>query len=272
MESDLALEGVGVVYPGGTVGLQPATLELRPGAFTVLLGPSGAGKSTLLRCLNYLVVPTSGRIIVEGLGLLGPGAVLREHRRRTGMVFQQHHLVGRLSALRNVLTGRLGYHSTLRTLWPLPRRDREIALEALARVGLLHKALERADRLSGGEQQRLGIARALAQRPRRILADEPVASLDPVTAKRVLAQLRRICREDGITAIVSLHQVELALAYADRVIGLAGGRVVLDAQPDAVDPVALETLYANERPAFREPSVPMATQPASAFLAAQESP
>ena len=162
------------------------------------------------------------------------------------MIFQQHHLVGRLSALQNVLTGRLGYHSAVRTLWPLPRRDREIALEALDRVGLLHKALERASRLSGGEQQRVGIARALAQRPQRILADEPVASLDPATAKHVLGLLRRICQQDGITAVVSLHQVDLALAHADRVIGLARGRVVLDARADALEPDALEMLYAPD--------------------------
>lgn len=270
MEPDLALNGVGVVYPGGTVGLHPTTLELRAGVFTVLLGPSGAGKSTLLRCLNHLVVPTAGRVIAAGLGPLRRGAVLREHRRCTGVIFQQHQLVGRLTALQNVLMGRLGYHATLRTLWPMPRYDREIAAQALSRVGLLHKALERADRLSGGEQQRVGIARALAQRPRRILADEPVASLDPATARDVLSQLRHICREDGLTAVVSLHQVELALDYADRVLGIAQGRLVLDAPPEALRGGGLESLYAH---AAQRPQPARFLQPSrSPLRAAQEIP
>jgi phosphonate transport system ATP-binding protein len=269
---DLALFGVTVRYASGTVGLQPTTLELRPGEFTVLLGPSGAGKSTLLRCLNHLVVPSSGQVVVDGLGTLQRGALLREHRRNTGMVFQHHHLIGRLSALRNVLTGRLGYHTALRTLWPLPRRDREIALEALERVGLLHRALERSDRLSGGEQQRVGVARALAQRPRRILADEPVASLDPATARRVLSQLRHICREDGIAAVVSLHQVELALDHADRVIGLARGRVVLDAPPEGIRGNALEMLYGHDLPARQAPWTGPPELAAPDLIAAQENP
>jgi len=240
----IALEEVEIVYPGGTAGLRRTTLRVQEGEITVLLGPSGAGKSTLLRCLNLLVSPSRGTVLATGLGPLR-AAVLRDHRRRTGMVFQQHHLIGRLSALENVLVGRLGYHSALRTCLPLPRRDRLIALDALRRVGLLGKALTRADHLSGGEQQRVGFARALAQQPRLLLADEPVASLDPATATRLLADLRAICREDGITAVVSLHQVELALAFADRVIGLVAGRVVLDSAPHAIARRHLDELYAD---------------------------
>ncbi len=240
----IALVEIEVVYPGGVVGLRPTTLVLRGREFTVLLGRSGAGKSTLLRCINHLVEPTGGRIVVEGEGPLVGSAAIRAHRRRTAMIFQQHHLVGRLSALQNVLVGRLGHHPTLRTFLPLPRRDRVIALDALARVGLLEKALERTDRLSGGEQQRVGIARALAQEPQIVLADEPVASLDPTAATSVLALLRRICREDGITAVVSLHNVEQALTHSDRVVGIADGHVVLDAPPRAIDPDALADLYA----------------------------
>lgn len=269
MAVDLALDGVEVIYPGGTAGLKPTTLELRAGEFTVLLGPSGAGKSTLLRCLDYLVVPSRGRIAAGSLGTLRRGAVVREHRRRTGVIFQHHQLVGRLSALANVLTGRLGYHSALRTLLPLPKRDRVIALEALERVGLLHKALERADRLSGGEQQRVGIARALAQRPRRILADEPVASLDPATAKHVLGMLRRICREDAMTAVVSMHQVDLALQHADRVLGLVDGRVVIDASPDDLGAEDLDLLYARRHVA-RGGTPPVADRDPSTLLAARE--
>jgi phosphonate transport system ATP-binding protein len=169
--------------------------------------------------------------------------VLRAHRRATGMVFQQHQLIGRVSVLGNVLTGRLGYHSGLRTLLPFGAAEKRLALEALERVGLLEKALERADRLSGGQQQRVGIARALVQRPRLILADEPVASLDPATALRVMELLHGICRADGLTAIVSLHQVDLARRFGERIVGLAAGRVVFDGPPEALDEAAIARIY-----------------------------
>jgi phosphonate transport system ATP-binding protein len=147
------------------------------------------------------------------------------------MIFQQHHLIGRISALANVLTGRLGYHTSLRTLLPPARVEKISALEALERVGMIAYANRRTDQLSGGQQQRIGIARTLVQKPSLILADEPVASLDPTTAERTLQLFHDICRSDGITAIVSLHQVELARRFADRVIGLSGGRVVFDGRP-----------------------------------------
>jgi len=159
------------------------------------------------------------------------------------MIFQQHQLIGRHSAWENVLLGRLAYYSTWRSLLPLPRRDQVLALECLARVGLLSKALERVDALSGGEQQRVGIARALAQQPRLILADEPVASLDPATAQKIMDLLQDICQNDGITAIVSLHQVELALAYADRIVALAKGRIVFDGPPADLNPTRLDGIY-----------------------------
>jgi phosphonate transport system ATP-binding protein len=170
-------------------------------------------------------------------------AALRQLRMRAAMVFQQHQLIGRLSALDNVLTGRLGFHSGLRTLLPLPREDRLIALEALERVGLLDFALRRCDQLSGGQQQRVGMARALAQRPRVVLADEPVASLDPSTAQRVLALIHDVCQSAGIAAVVSLHQVDLARRFADRVVGLSAGRVVFDDAPAMLDAGALERIY-----------------------------
>jgi phosphonate transport system ATP-binding protein len=159
------------------------------------------------------------------------------------MVFQHHHLIGRMTALANVLTGRLARHSLLRTLAPLPQRDRMIALGALERVGLLDRALDRADQLSGGQQQRVGVARAMAQEPTLVLADEPVASLDPGTAERVLGDLRRICAEDGITAIVSLHQVDLARRFADEIVGLSGGRIVFRGIPADLGPEALHQIY-----------------------------
>ncbi|MCU0888542.1 MAG: phosphonate ABC transporter ATP-binding protein [Rubritepida sp.] len=236
-------ENVSVTYPNGTQALAPTTLRVAPGSFTVLLGPSGAGKSTLLRCFNGLVRPSEGRVLDAEGGDLAQPRVLRAHRRATGMVFQQHQLIGRVSVLGNVLTGRLGYHSGLRTLLPFGAAEKRLALEALERVGLLEKALERADRLSGGQQQRVGIARALVQRPRLILADEPVASLDPATALRVMELLHGICRADGLTAIVSLHQVDLARRFGERIVGLAAGRVVFDGPPEALDEAAIARIY-----------------------------
>jgi len=259
----IRLEAVAVRYPGGIQALQPTTLALDRGAFTVLLGPSGAGKSTLLRCLNALVLPAEGEVVVDDLGVLDSEPRRRAHRRRTAMVFQSHQLIGRLSALRNVLTGRLAYHGTWRTLWPLPRADRELALHCLARVGLLEMALRRADQLSGGQQQRVGIARALAQRPTLLLADEPVASLDPATSHRVLNLLRDIARADGIQLVVSLHQVELAREYADRIIGLADGAVVFDDAPARLGDQHLDRIYHGAAPGAAPATVPPVTAPSS---------
>lgn len=239
----LSLDRLGMTFKGGVIGLQPTSLNFVKGEFTVILGVSGSGKSTLLRCLNFLNRPTTGSITVEGLGNLQDPRALHEHHKRTGTIFQQHQLIGRQTALQNVLIGRLGYHSALRSCFPLPKVDRYIALECLERVRLLEKALIRVDALSGGQQQRVGIARALAQQPQLILADEPVASLDPASAHRVLSFLRQICREDKITAIISLHQVDLARAYADRIIGLSQGRVVLDDNPARINVDKLNQLY-----------------------------
>jgi phosphonate transport system ATP-binding protein len=247
----LKLANATVTYPNGFTAVCDIDLTFERGAFTVLLGPSGAGKSTVLRCLNGLVRPTKGDVLDDtGASIFSSAAALRRHRRRTGMVFQQHQLIGRQSALRNVLTGRLAYHGALRTLLPLPRADREIAVAQLDRMGLLDKTLERADRLSGGQQQRVGIARAMAQQPAIVLADEPVASLDPATAEKVLADLHRICREDGITAVVSLHQVALARRFADRIYGLSQGRVVFRGDDRSLNQTALEAVYAAPVPAL----------------------
>jgi len=243
------LERLSVTYPGGVMALRPTSLVFEEGAFTVLLGHSGAGKSTLLRSLNGLVRPTGGEVHVAGHGRLpAAGAGLRAVRRDTGMVFQQHQLIGHLTATANVLAGRLGHHSPWRTLLPFSRADWRVALDALERVGVLDRALARVDRLSGGQQQRVGIARALAQAPRALLADEPVASLDPATAASVLDLLRTVCRADGLTAIVSLHDVGLARRFADRIVGLACGEVVFDGSPAALDDAALARLYAAAPP------------------------
>lgn len=240
----IELTRLGVTYPNGTRALAPTSLRFEPGQFCVLLGASGAGKTTLLRSLNGLVTPTEGEISAEGAGnITRDKAALARHRRRTGMIFQHHQLIPRLSALSNVLTGRLGYHPTWRTLFPLPDRDVRIGLRALSRVGLLAQASVRVDQLSGGQKQRVGIARALCQEPALILADEPVASLDPANATAVLSQLRDICRQDGIAAIVSLHQLEYAKRFADRIVGLSDGTVVLDDAPDALTDQDFRRLY-----------------------------
>jgi phosphonate transport system ATP-binding protein len=251
----LTLNDVSKCFAGGVQALKPTSLEFHKGQFTVLLGPSGAGKSTLLRCLNFLNVPTTGRITVDGLGLLnGDRRLLRQHRHQTAMVFQQHQLIGRYCALQNVLIGRIANFGALRSLWPLPRRDMRLALECLERVGLLDKANERVDNLSGGQQQRVGIARCLAQQPRTILADEPVASLDPATSEKILGLLHRICQEDNLTAVVSLHQVGLAKIFADRIVGLADGQVVFDGAADQMTDAVYRRIYGGSEDTTENPA------------------
>ena len=239
----LTLKNAECTYQDGTRALHACNLAIEAGKFTVLLGPSGAGKSTLLRMLNGLVTPTGGCIEAQGSGDISVRAALKNHRRRTGMIFQQHHLIGRISVLQNVLMGRLAYHGSLTTLLGFSRSEKELALAAIERVGLLNESLKRADQLSGGQQQRVGIARALVQQPTLILADEPVASLDPATARTVLQLLSDICRKDGLTAVVSLHQVDIAREFADRIVGLQGGRVVFDGAPDKFDEQASLGIY-----------------------------
>jgi len=239
----IEIEKLEVVYPNGTHALAPTTFTIEKGRFTVLLGSSGAGKSTLLRTLNGLVQPTAGDIRIDGVAVLQGRHAMRAHRRRTGMVFQQHQLIGRATVLKNVLTGRLGYHSALRTLLPWPLDEKRRALDAIERVDLIDCALRRADQLSGGQQQRVGIARALVQDPSLILADEPIASLDPATADRVLGLLHAICKADGITAVVSLHQLEFARRYADVIVGLAQGAVVFQGPASRLGSAEITKIY-----------------------------
>ena len=241
------LDGAGVIYPDGSVGLAPTELTFQTRELCVLLGPSGAGKSTLLRMLNLLVRPTTGRVRSGNGRSLEGAAEVRSHRRATAMIFQRHHLIGRLSALDNVMMGRLGHHPAWRTMVGLPAADRRLALDCLSRVGLGDRALSRCDALSGGQQQRVGIARALAQEPRALLADEPIASLDPASAGRVLDLLRGIRDEDGLPVVVSLHQVQHARAVADRIVGLDGGRVVFDGPPERLTPDVVAAIYGTSR-------------------------
>ncbi|MDQ2997804.1 MAG: phosphonate ABC transporter ATP-binding protein [Chloroflexota bacterium] len=213
-----------------TLALDTISFDVAPGEFVAILGRSGAGKTTLFRCLTRLVKPDSGTIIVDGAALLAlRGRHLRAIRREIGLIFQQFNLIRRMTAIENVLVGRLGHVPTWRVLLRRFRHaDRQLALASLDRVGLLEQAYQRADTLSGGQQQRVAIARVLAQRSRLILADEPVASLDPESAGSVLKTLRMVARERNIAVVCSLHQVELAVEFADRIIGLHAGRVVVD--------------------------------------------
>lgn len=255
----LHLEGLAKSFNGRNA-LHPTTLTFHAGQFCVLLGPSGAGKSTLLRCLNQLNEPSSGSIFCDSIGRVDTRDKRRALRLMTGFVFQQHQLILRQTALGNVLNGRLGYRPLWRSLFPWRREETEQGLHCLERVGLLEFALTRTGSLSGGQQQRVGIARALAQRPHILLADEPVASLDPTKSTEILELLHRICREDGICAVVSLHQVDLAIRFADRIVALKEGQVVFDDTPDALDDRALESIYSSQ-PRGQDSPVPQLSIP-----------
>ena len=211
----------------------------------VVVGLSGAGKSTLLRCVNRLVPATAGQVKIDGADVTKAGTQqLLEIRGNVGMIFQNFNLVKRSLVLTNVLAGRVSYVPTWRTAigW-FPKADKHIAMECLDRVGIAEKAGVRADALSGGQQQRVGIARALAQQPQIILADEPVASLDPPTSHSVMRDLKRINQEDGITTIVNLHFIDMAIQYADRIIGLRAGELVFDGRPEDTSDAVFEEIY-----------------------------
>lgn len=244
----IEFQNVSKVYPNGTVGLKDINLTINKGEFIVIVGLSGAGKSTLLRSINRLHEITHGQILIDGRSITAASGVqLRHLRRDIGMIFQNFNLVKRSSVLRNVLSGRVGYHSTLRTLLGLfPKQDIDLALKALERVNIREKAYARADELSGGQQQRVSIARALAQEAKIILADEPVASLDPLTTRQVMDDLKRINQELGITTVVNLHFIDLAREYATRIIGLRAGQVVFDGPVSEATDEAFSQIYGRE--------------------------
>ena len=248
---------------GTTCALDRVSLAIQPGELVGLLGPSGSGKSTLFRCLTALDHADRGTVQVLGqdIGRL-QGTGLRALRRDIGLIFQQFNLIGRMHALDNTLAGRLGYAPTWRVmLRQFSRADRQLALASLERVGLLERAYQRADSLSGGQQQRVAIARVLTQQSRVLLADEPISSLDPESAHTVLSALRTIAHEHGIAVLCSLHQVDMALAYTDRIVGLRQGRLVLD---QATAQLNAETLAGLYRAAPTVPAAPVEPAPRAA--------
>jgi phosphonate transport system ATP-binding protein len=244
----LQLKGITKTYPSGTRALSGISLDIQRGEFVVLIGLSGSGKSTLLRCINRLVDPTTGSVLFDGVDVTrARGAELRRIRRRIGMIFQQFNLVRRASVFGNVLAGRLGSRPLWRTIALRPtREDVTLAFENLERVGIVDKAYARADALSGGQQQRVGIARALMQRPDLMLADEPVASLDPATSHSVMKYLEEINKKDGITVICSLHFLSLARRYGTRVVALKDGKVAFDGKPAEIDERRFKEIYGQD--------------------------
>jgi phosphonate transport system ATP-binding protein len=233
---------------GTTRAVSNVSLTIPAGQMVGVIGRSGAGKSTLLRMINRLGEPSEGRILFQGRDITAlRGGALRDWRRRSAMVFQQFNLVGRLDVLTNVLMGRIGHTGVLRSLarlWPVA--DRRIAFAALERFDIATLAAQRADTLSGGQQQRVAICRALVQEPDLILADEPIASLDPRNSKIVMDALRRANLENGLTVITNLHSLDLARAYCDRLIGMAAGQVVFDGPTAALTDEMARSLYGLE--------------------------
>ncbi|MDY0075057.1 MAG: phosphonate ABC transporter ATP-binding protein [Acholeplasmataceae bacterium] len=232
-------------YPNGTQALRGINLTISDGEFVAIIGLSGAGKSTLLRSINKMHSITSGQLFIDDVEISSiKGKELRMLRRNIGMIFQSFNLVKRMSVFNNVLTGRVAYHSTLKTLLGLfPRKDKLLALESLETMGILDKSFQRADQLSGGQQQRVALARALTQEPKVILADEPVASLDPITTVQVMDDFARINRDYGITIVANMHHVDLAVKYATRIIGIKDGEVVFDGPSSAINDEMLVQIY-----------------------------
>ena len=244
----LRIEGLSKTYKTGDKALDGVTLTVPEGQIMGLIGPSGAGKSTLLRCINRLVEPTDGQVLLGDVDLAHVSkAELRRQRRRIGMIFQEYSLVERLTVMENVLSGRLGYvpfwRSWLRRYTPV---DIQRAYRLLDRVGLMDQADKRADALSGGQRQRVGIARALAQEPELLLVDEPTASLDPKTSRQIMRLLTEICGERGLPAIVNIHDVPLAQQFMQRIVGLRAGCLVFDGTPAQLTEDVLTTIYGAE--------------------------
>jgi phosphonate transport system ATP-binding protein len=235
----------GKTYPGGVRGLDDVNLTIGRGEFVAIIGLSGAGKSTLIRTVNRMIDVTEGKVLVDGVDVMSlKGRALRRFRRKVGMIFQSFNLVSRATAIKNVLASRVPDMNLLAVLFGLYTKQQKLdALEALDRVGILEKAYTRCDQLSGGQQQRVALARTLNQKPSIILADEPVAALDPVTAHQVMSDFQHINREMNIAILLNIHHVDLALDYADRVIGIRAGKIVYDGPCSEVTQEILDDIY-----------------------------
>ena len=244
----LSVRNLSPTYPNGYQALHDISFDVEPGEFLVIIGLSGSGKSTLLRCLNRLIEPTHGSILMDGHDVTHVSdAALRSHRAGIGMIFQHFNLIPRHSVLNNVLYGALGSTSTVTSmLGRYSDEQQQRAVKALEVVGISDKAGNRADALSGGQQQRVAIARALMQQPRLLLADEPVASLDPATSHSVMDYLERINKDLGTTVICNLHFLSLVRRYATRVIALKGGRMVFNGRPADITDEWFRTIYGEE--------------------------
>lgn len=244
----IKFDKVNKVYPNGLHALKNISLEINQGEFVAIIGLSGAGKSTLLRTINRMHDISEGSLTVDGQEVNDlAGKDLRKFRRKVGMVFQSFNLVTRTTVINNVLTSRVPDMPLWKSIIGLySKEDKVIALEALDKVGILDKAYVRADQLSGGQQQRVALARTLAQKPEIILADEPVAALDPITAKQVMDDFKKINKELNMSVLINIHHVDLALKYADRVIGIKAGEIVYDGPSTEVDSEVLKQIYGRE--------------------------
>ncbi|WP_150273336.1 phosphonate ABC transporter ATP-binding protein [Paenibacillus tepidiphilus] len=245
MTTILQVEGLVKSYAGGTLALKGIDLTVEAGEFIAVIGPSGAGKSTLLRCINRLIEPTEGTVAFLGEAMNSKSkSSLRRWRSQIGMIFQHYNLVNRSSVLENVLHGRLGYMSPLAGVFSrYSEEDKQAAIALLHKVGLENEVFKRADELSGGQKQRVGIGRAIMQQPQLILADEPIASLDPKSSAVVMDTIYENCRERGIACLVNLHQVEVAKKYATRIVGIKGGAKVFDGSPEELTEEMIYNIY-----------------------------
>jgi len=244
----LEIKNLTKVYEGGTQALTDVSFSVKPGEFLAVIGLSGSGKSTLLRCINRLIEPTEGQIIWNGEDITAASQdEMLQIRRKIGMIFQHFNLVSRSKVITNVLAGRLGYvNPAMSLLNRFPKSDRDMAIKQLDRVSIADQAYKRADELSGGQQQRVGIARAMVQEPDIILADEPVASLDPVLAHSIMQYLETINQEDGVMVLCSLHFLDLVHRYADRAIALNDGKLMFDGPPQDIDDEKFKEIYGKE--------------------------
>ncbi|APX97671.1 phosphonate ABC transporter ATP-binding protein [Natronorubrum daqingense] len=246
----LTAQNISKTYPGGEEALRGVSFDVTGDEVVAIIGPSGAGKSTLIECINRLTEPTDGEIRLDDVTVTAlSDRQLRRTRRDIAMIFQEYNLVERLTVMENVLSGRLGYLSTWNAFRrKFPAEDIEFARETLERVGLGGHERDRADELSGGQRQRVGIARAVVQRPKIMLADEPTSSLDPETSHAVMELLTEIAADERIPVLINIHEVELAVEYADRIIGLADGELVFDGPPEALDETAKDRIYRGGEP------------------------